>query len=99
MTARSEIEAAEGERRLVDKSWYPNVTLTLGGDDLAGVGTKVTGGVGIKIPLQWGIRHSRRLGTLPHSITSSARASSDCGKVRRSAFAVLRFITSSNLTG
>ena len=59
MTARSEIEAAEGERRLVDKSWYPDVTLTLGGDDLAGVGTKVTGGVGIKVPLQWGVREAQ----------------------------------------
>jgi cobalt-zinc-cadmium efflux system outer membrane protein len=59
MTARSEIEAAEGERRLVDKSWYPDVTLTLGGDDLAGVGTRVTGGVGIKVPLQWGVREAQ----------------------------------------
>src|SRR5260370_1995442 len=31
--------------------------------------------------------------------TSSARASSDCGIVRPSALAVLRFITSSNLVG
>jgi outer membrane protein TolC len=58
-TARSEIEAAEGERRLVDKSWYPDVTLTLGGDDLAGIGTRVTGGIGIKVPLQWGVREAQ----------------------------------------
>ena len=37
--------------------------------------------------------NSRRL----HSITSSARARSVCGKVRPSAFAVLRFMTSSIL--
>jgi outer membrane protein TolC len=54
--ARAEISAAEGERKLVDKSWYPDVTLTLGGNDLAGIGTRVTGGVGIKVPLQWGVR-------------------------------------------
>jgi outer membrane protein TolC len=59
MTARAEIEAAEGARRLVDKSWYPDVTLTLGGNDLAGIGTKVTGGVGIKVPLQWGVREAQ----------------------------------------
>ena len=35
----------------------------------------------------------------PHSITSSARASSEGGTVRPSAFAVLRLITSSNLVG
>src|SRR5205823_7811653 len=35
----------------------------------------------------------------PHSITSSARASSDGGTVSPSAFAVLRLITSSSLVG
>ena len=35
----------------------------------------------------------------PHSITSSAVASNDDGMVRPSALAVLRLITSSNLTG
>jgi hypothetical protein len=35
----------------------------------------------------------------PYSITSSTRPSSGNGMVRPSAFAVLRFITSSNLTG
>ncbi len=59
MTARSEIEAAEGERRLVDKSWYPDVTLTLGGDALPNMGPRVTAGVGIKVPLQWGVREAR----------------------------------------
>ena len=35
----------------------------------------------------------------PHSITSSARASSEGGTARRSALAVFRFITNSNLVG
>src|SRR5205823_3096179 len=35
----------------------------------------------------------------PHSMTSSARCSSDCGTVRPSALAVFRLITSSNLVG
>src|SRR6516162_3907710 len=35
----------------------------------------------------------------PHSITSSAVASIDCGMVRTIAFAVLRFMTSSYLVG
>ena len=35
----------------------------------------------------------------PHSITSSARASSDWGMVKPSTFAVLRLMTSSNLVG
>src|SRR5437763_6944927 len=34
-----------------------------------------------------------------HSMTSSARASSDCGTVSPSAFAVLRLMTNSNLVG
>ena len=35
----------------------------------------------------------------PHSITSSARASSDGGTIRPSILAVLRLITNSNLVG
>jgi cobalt-zinc-cadmium efflux system outer membrane protein len=58
-TARAEIEAAEGERRLVDKSWYPDVTVTLGANDLADIGARVTAGVGIKVPLQWGVREAQ----------------------------------------
>src|SRR5215472_1336249 len=38
-------------------------------------------------------------GAALHSITSSARASSVCGTVRPSAFAVLRLMTSSYLVG
>ena len=57
--ALAEIAAAEGERTLVDKSWYPDVTLTLGANDLAGIGARVTGGVGIKVPLQWGVREAQ----------------------------------------
>jgi outer membrane protein TolC len=58
-TSRAEIGAAEGELRLVDKSWYPDVTLTLGADDLAGIGARVTAGVGVKVPLQWGVREAQ----------------------------------------
>jgi outer membrane protein TolC len=58
-TAHAEIEAAEGERQLVDKSWYPDVTLSLGADDLANIGPRVTAGVGIKVPLQWGVREAQ----------------------------------------
>jgi cobalt-zinc-cadmium efflux system outer membrane protein len=57
--ALAEIAAAEGERTLVDKSWYPDVALTLGANDLAGIGPRVTGTVGIKVPLQWGVREAQ----------------------------------------
>ena len=39
------------------------------------------------------------LAAMDHSITSSARARSDCGTVRRSALAVIRFTTRLNLVG
>ncbi len=57
-TALAEIAAAEGERTLVDKSWYPDVTISLGADDLPNLGPRVTAGVGIKVPLQWGVREA-----------------------------------------
>jgi outer membrane protein TolC len=56
--ALAEIAAAEGERTLVDKSWYPDVTISLGADDLPNMGPRVTAGVGIKVPLQWGVREA-----------------------------------------
>jgi hypothetical protein len=45
------------------------------------------------------VRLSDGLGVTTHWITSSARASSDCGIEMPNTFAVLRLITSSNLVG
>jgi len=56
--ALAEIAAAEGERTLVDKSWYPDVTISVGADHLPNMGPRETAGVGIKVPLQWGVREA-----------------------------------------
>lgn len=58
-TARAEIAAAEGERTLVDKSWYPDVTVTAGVTDLPKMSPRATAGIGIKVPLQWRVREER----------------------------------------
>ena len=58
-TARAEIAGAEGERALADKSWYPDVTVSVGGTDLPNMSPRVTAGIGIKLPLQWGVRDAR----------------------------------------
>jgi outer membrane protein TolC len=58
-SARAEIAAAKGERALVDKSWYPDVTITAGMNELAGIGPRATAGVGVKVPFQWGVREAR----------------------------------------
>jgi cobalt-zinc-cadmium efflux system outer membrane protein len=59
-TARAEIVSAEGERTLVNKSWYPDVTVSVGGNDLPGQSPgRLVAGVGIKIPLQWGVRDAQ----------------------------------------
>jgi cobalt-zinc-cadmium efflux system outer membrane protein len=57
--ARADTRAAEGERSLVARSWYPDLTLTAGADDLPHQGPKPMIGVGIKIPLQWGARDAQ----------------------------------------
>ena len=57
--ASSEIAAAEDSRRLVAKNWYPDVTVTAGQSDLPGLGPRLYAGVGIKLPLQWGLRDSQ----------------------------------------
>src|SRR5262249_54987905 len=50
-------------------------------------------------PNERGAQTDKKFPACAHSITSSARASSDCGTVRPSAFAVFRLITSSKLVG
>jgi cobalt-zinc-cadmium efflux system outer membrane protein len=82
VTARSEIEAAEGERRLVDKNWYPDVTLTLGGDALPNMGPRVTAGVGIKVPLQWGVREAQARETAAKKGAAELRLESAGLKIR-----------------
>ncbi len=59
MAARAEIAAATGERTLIDKSYYPDVTVSVGGDSLPDQRVQPTFGVGVKIPLQWGVRDAQ----------------------------------------
>ncbi len=44
------------------KSWYPDVTVSVGGDDLPGQSPRPMVGVGIKIPFQWGVREAQAHG-------------------------------------
>jgi outer membrane protein TolC len=57
--ASSEISAADDSRRLIGKSWYPDVTVTLGQSDLPGMGPRPYAGIGLKVPLQWGLREAQ----------------------------------------
>jgi outer membrane protein TolC len=57
--SKADIAAAEGERKLVDKSWYPDLTITVGGDALPGQSVRPMAGVGLKVPLQWGVRDAQ----------------------------------------
>src|SRR5258708_3400256 len=53
--AQADIAAAEGDLRLTQKSWYPDITVSVGADDLPGLAPRPTVGVGVKLPLQWGV--------------------------------------------
>src|SRR6266852_2921989 len=53
--AQADIAAAEGDFRLTQKSWYPDITVSVGADDLPGLAPRPTVGVGVKLPLQWGV--------------------------------------------
>ncbi len=59
MTSSAEIAATNDGRRLADKSWYPDVTVSVGGIDRANGPPGYTAGIGFKIPLQWGARDSQ----------------------------------------
>jgi outer membrane protein TolC len=58
-SARAEIRAATGERELVDKSYYPDVTLGAGISDLPEMSPRFIGTIGVKVPLQWGVREAQ----------------------------------------
>ena len=70
---RAEITSAEGERKLVDRSWYPDVTATLGGSHLPDNSQRVVAGVGIKIPLQWGVRDAEARAATAKKAAAQAR--------------------------
>jgi len=57
--SQADVTAAEGERGLVRKSWYPDLTITAGADDLPHQSPKPMVGVGIRVPLQWGVRDAQ----------------------------------------
>jgi outer membrane protein, heavy metal efflux system len=75
--ARAEIAAASGERQLVDKSWYPDLTVTAGVDDLVGVGPKPVVGIGIKVPLQWGVRDAEARAATARRAAAQSRLDSE----------------------
>jgi outer membrane protein TolC len=54
---RAEIAAAKGEHQLVEKSYYPDVTVIVGFDDVPPNNSpRVVAGLGVKVPFQWGVR-------------------------------------------
>ncbi|MGQ0675477.1 MAG: TolC family protein, partial [Rhodospirillales bacterium] len=59
ITSTAEIAAANDGRRLAEKGWYPDVTVSVGGIDRANGPPGYTAGIGFKIPLQWGARESQ----------------------------------------
>lgn len=59
--AQSQIAAAEGDRALVQKSWYPDVTLGVTFQqfvDQPGRSPGYEAMIGAKVPLQWGLREA-----------------------------------------
>ena len=73
--AQADIQAAEGEVRLAEKSWYPDVTVSVGADDLPGMAPRATVGVGIKIPLQGDLRRANEQAASAKASAARARLS------------------------
>ena len=55
----AEIAAARDGRRLADKGWYPDVTVSVGGIDRDNGPPGYTAAIGLKVPLQWGVRDAQ----------------------------------------
>src|SRR5205085_9933366 len=58
-SAGAEIAAVEGGRKLVEKSWYPDVTLGAAGIDRADGPPGYMAWIGVRVPLQWGLREAQ----------------------------------------
>jgi outer membrane protein TolC len=58
-TASAEITAAEGGRKLVDKSWYPDVTLGAAAIQREDGPPGFMASIGVRVPLQWGLREAQ----------------------------------------
>lgn len=58
-TAAAEIAAAEGDRRLVERSWYPDLTLGAAAIQRQDGADGFIVSAGIRVPLQWGLRRAQ----------------------------------------
>lgn len=58
MTASAEIRGAGDERELAAKAWYPDVTLGAGAIQRDNGPPGYTATLGLKIPLQWGVKEA-----------------------------------------
>lgn len=54
----AEIRGAESERRLAERAWYPDVTLGAGAIQRDNGPAGYTATIGLKIPLQWGVKRA-----------------------------------------
>jgi outer membrane protein TolC len=55
---RAELRSAEAERQLAEKAWYPDVTLGAGAIQRDNGPAGYTATIGVKIPLQWGVKRA-----------------------------------------
>lgn len=58
-TAAAEIAAAEGDRQLVERSWYPDITLGAAAIQREDGADGFIVSAGIRVPLQWGLRRAQ----------------------------------------
>lgn len=58
-TAAAEITAAEGDRQLVERSWYPDITLGAAAIQREDAADGFIVSAGIRVPLQWGLRKAQ----------------------------------------
>ena len=96
--ARAEITAAQGERTLVDKSWYPDVTLSVGGDALPNQAVQPMVGVGIKIPFQWGVLEAQARAATAKKGAAQARLDGEMLKIESDLHAALASLSQAERT-
>ncbi|HEV8176260.1 MAG TPA: TolC family protein, partial [Gemmatimonadales bacterium] len=94
----AEIAAAEGERELVDRSYYPDPTVTAGFDAVDPRGPRIVVGIGTKIPLQWGTREAQAREAIAKKGSAQARLDEAILKIESDLTAALASLTQAKRT-
>ena len=98
-TAAAEITAAEGDRQLVERSWYPDITLGAAAIQREDAADGFIVSAGIRVPLQWGLREAQAREATAKLGAARSRRDSELLKLEGSLAAALADLDAARQSG